>query len=71
MRRIPVQRHRKYLQQSHRSKFFQSRECHAKKCTRSLQKTIHAGQKIKDIIIKTPNIQYKERVLRPAKEETK
>ena len=67
-RRIPVQRHRKHIQQNYRRKLSQSKEEYPYESTRSLQNIKYCIKKI-NIIIKTQNIQKKERISRTAKEK--
>ena len=72
-RRTPAQKHRKYIQQNHRRKLSQPKEGYPYEGTRNLQNTKQTGSKTKKsphhIIIKTQNIQNKERILRAAKEK--
>ena len=66
-----TQKHRKYIQQNHKRKLPQSKERYAYEDTRSLQNTKQTKPKKSPhhIIIKTLNIQNKERILRAAKEK--
>ena len=70
--RIADQKPRKYIQQNYRRKFSQPKERYSYEGSRSIQNTEQTGSKKKSprhIIIKTQNIQIKERILRTAKEK--
>ena len=70
-RRIADQRHRKYIQQNYRRKLPQPKERYPMKVQEAYRTLNRLDQKKspRHIIIKTQNIQIKERILRAAKEK--
>ena len=67
-RRFPVQRARKYLQQNHERKLPESKERDVYKCTQN-SNYIEPKRKPSHHIIKTLNVQNKERILKAVREE--